>query len=235
MNTSEMKYRVHAKAGTSAKMLGACSTLITSCSAERWQERVPGNETGWHLKGWGWEQIGGGFYSAAAVHPEFPGYVFRISTRPSDGTRAYHRMILQGDFNLNGVRMPCVPDVQCTVSGNGLWITVMERFVGDMHDTEVGGLSVDVQATIWQVVGEVPYRYDSDRWVGSDVLDEHSGDAVWEEMLNRMLEVGMPVNDIHKGNIMFRADGTAVLTDPCSGRRETGSAVMSSARKSRGK
>lgn len=203
-----IKSRIHTRAGCPSRIVDQARTMLTTAAEfmtlhpsrdvqpmDYWKQR---RSLGEYL-----ESTLGGHFTVVVIRDDV---CFRISIGKSDACRAYHRMILSG-----AVRGPQVPIVHCTVAAGELFVTAMEV------------LDVTVSAGDRPIPGEVYkalYSCGADDCIGQedaeDGWEDYAPDAAWVETLEALTDSGIGSFDIHNENMMWRADGTLVLTDPVS-------------------
>lgn len=154
--------------------------------------------------------VGSGYFSHVF---KVAGLAIRKSGRQDDLTRTYHALIRDG--RITGAP---VPKVYATVSHKGVFYSVMEFIPETMRDMVIR-----------------KYKPAGDAWgYARDAFEEHYpqiaavvtytdcnaaaafADPAGVQIIDKLVEYGIDQFDIHLENIMVRADGQWVLTDPVS-------------------
>lgn len=157
--------------------------------------------------------VGNGYFSE--VYQVGP-FAIRRSKRGDDLTRTYHALIRDG--KITGAP---VPKVYATVSHDGVFYSVME-FIPETMQDKVDREHKPNNDVWWSKWDDFADRYPHISSVINYTYNNNAAETADPEgvaIIDKLMEYGIDTFDIHLENIMVRADGQWVLTDPVSFRK----------------
>lgn len=167
--------------------------------------------------------IGAGCYAAALESKTDSDKIIKIGNNLSDPWLDYYEEVIKTNQN-----NPCVPKVYSLniQRADGYYICVMERLITSTYDSDIMKaknairqyVSGDIDRDEWlDIIVDYPKQVPLPGYMikimdqirdGSDLDDECYDETDWDDMWN------LRRVDLHSDNILQRANGQLVITDP---------------------
>ncbi len=160
------------------------------------------------LEAAGWEKLGEGYYASVYGKPDSP-YVLKIFEY-DDSYVSYLKLIEQYP-NIH------FPKIKGRLRVTPKYRAVRMEKLSPTTKVNVGGLTVDVSGMLNAYMIDKRYQLNNIQIRNRELFDEYAADKpkLIEalDLINEEL-VGKYALDLNSDNIMQRADGTIVITDP---------------------